>query len=54
MFGARQIVTFVVAWVAYAGTYLLRKPLGVVSQRLSSRHGDQITERVSISMHKSP
>jgi sugar phosphate permease len=27
----RLIVVFVVGWVAYAATYFLRKPLGVVS-----------------------
>ena len=29
----RQILTFAVSWIAYASTYLLRKPLGVVSSR---------------------
>ena len=34
-FRNRLLLTFVVAWVAYALTYFLRKPLGVVSNELS-------------------
>ena len=29
----RLIISFVVAWIAYALTYFLRKPLGVVRKR---------------------
>lgn len=35
----RQILAFVVTWIAYASTYLLRKPLGVVKSHLSMSHG---------------
>ena len=29
----RQLLAFAVSWIAYASTYLLRKPLGVVSMQ---------------------
>ncbi|XP_078597171.1 glucose-6-phosphate exchanger SLC37A2-like isoform X2 [Branchiostoma floridae x Branchiostoma japonicum] len=32
----RQVATFVLTWVAYASTYLLRKPLGVIKSDLAS------------------
>ena len=31
----RLLIVFVVGWVAYAATYFLRKPLGVVSRILT-------------------
>ena len=30
----RLLISFVVAWIAYALTYFLRKPLGVVSDHI--------------------
>jgi sugar phosphate permease len=33
----RLVIVFVVGWVAYASTYFLRKPLGVVSALLLNR-----------------
>jgi sugar phosphate permease len=30
----RLLISFVVAWIAYALTYFLRKPLGVVSDKI--------------------
>ncbi|XP_019625469.1 PREDICTED: putative glycerol-3-phosphate transporter 5 [Branchiostoma belcheri] len=32
----RQVATFVLTWVAYASTYLVRKPLGVIKTDLAS------------------
>ncbi|XP_065066800.1 uncharacterized protein LOC135692557 [Rhopilema esculentum] len=34
----RQLLTFAVSWIAYASTYLLRKPLGVIKSDLTSSH----------------
>ena len=31
-FRKKQIITFTVTWIIYASSYLLRKPLGVVSE----------------------
>eukprot|EP00794_Sanderia_malayensis_P006013 gene6013-6711_t len=40
----RQIATFAITWIAYASTYLLRKPLGVVKSDLSSTYNLSKTE----------
>ncbi|XP_048586602.1 putative glycerol-3-phosphate transporter 5 isoform X2 [Nematostella vectensis] len=34
----RQALSFVIIWIAYASTYLLRKPLGVIKADLGSVH----------------
>ncbi|XP_066283811.1 uncharacterized protein [Branchiostoma lanceolatum] len=35
----RQVATFILTWVAYASTYLVRKPLGVIKTDLASELG---------------
>lgn len=33
---ARQLFTFILTWMSYASTYLLRKPLGVIKPDLEN------------------
>ena len=45
-----QFLCFLLVWVAYASTYLLRKPLGVIKADLGEEFGVRTNVSVSIWM----